>query len=167
VTVTIPPSADPGITGAKVYRTVAGDAGTRKLVGSLTSATGGGVFTDNVADSGLGADAPAANTAGGANTVLEADADAIHLLSASFVLEMAAVKAVQNTGNTGLPNDVVDRRSQSDIFKSRSTEYLKFYRSIIGAPSDNAGPAAASAWKDLDVTMSHGVGPLWHLSGRR
>jgi hypothetical protein len=168
VTVTIPASADSGITGAKVYRTVAGDTGSRKLVGTLTSTTGGGTFTDNVADGSLGtATAPATNTAGGQNTVLDGDADAFAVLAAAYILEMAAVKAVQNTGNTGLPNDVVDRRNQSDIFKSRSAEYLKIYKSMIGTLAGENGPGAASAWADLDVTLFNGFGSLWHGTGNR
>lgn len=166
VTVTIPASTDTGITGAKVYRTTAGDAGSRKLVGTLTSSTGGGVFTDNVADAGLGAVAPTANTAGGTNTVLDGDADALALLAASVLLELAAVKAVQNTGNTGLPNDVVDRRNQSDIFRSRSKELRELYRTMIGAAAVD-GPVGASGFKDLDVPVFQGIGALWHTTGRR
>lgn len=167
VTVTIPASSDSGITGAKVYRTVAGDAGSRKLVGTLTATGGGGVLTDNVADGSLGAVAPTANTAGGANTVLDGDADALAILAASVLLELAAVKAVQNTGNTGLPNDVVDRRNQSDIFRSRSKELREFYRTIIGTAVGEGGPGAASGFKDLDVPILSPVGAIWHTTGRR
>lgn len=168
VTVTIPASLDPGVTGANVYRTIAGDTGSRKYVGTLASATGGGVFTDNVADSGLGtATAPAANTAGGANTVLDGDGDAFAILAASVILELAAVKAVQNTGNTGLPNDVVDRRNQSDIFRSRSKELREMYRAMIGTLTGAEGPGAASGWKDLDVPVLYPVGALWHTTNRR
>lgn len=167
VTVVVPASTDTGITGAKVYRTVAGDTGTRKLVGTLTSSTGGGTFTDNLADSGLGADAPSTNTAGGTNTVLDGDADALAILVAAVILEMAAVKAVQNTGNTGLPNDVVDRRNQSDIFRSRSKEYLSMYKGIIGTLTGEMGPGAASGFADLDVPIFGNFGGLWHPSGRR
>ena len=168
VTVTVPASLDTGITGAKVYRTVAGDAGLRKLVGTLTSSTGGGTFTDNLADSGLGtATAPAANTAGGGNSVLDGDADALSILGAAMILEMAAVKAVQNTGNTGLPNDVVDRRNQSDIFRSRAKEYLNMYKSMIGTLTGEMGPGAASGFKDLDIPIFGNFGGLWHPSGTR
>lgn len=167
VTITVPASLDGGITGAKVYRTVAGDTGSRKLVGTITSADGSGVLTDNVADSGLGAVAPAANTAGGANTVLDGDADAFATLTASVILELAAIKAVQNTGNTGLPNDVVDRRSQSDIFRSRSKELREIYKTLIGTMTGEDGPGAASGWADLDVPILSPVGPLWHTANRR
>lgn len=167
VSVIVPASADTGITGAKVYRTVAGDTGSRKLAGTLTSSTGGGTFTDNLADTGLGGNAPAANTAGGANTVLDGDADALAILGAAVILEMAAVKAVQNTGNTGLPNDVVDRRNQSDIFRSRSKEYLSMYKGMIGTLTGEMGPGAASGWADLDIPIFGNFGGLWHPSGRR
>lgn len=167
VTVTVPASADHGITGARIYRTVAGDSGSRKMAGTLTSSTGGGVFTDNLADTGLGGVAPVANTAGGTNTVLDADGDAFAILAASVILELAAVKAVQNTGNTGLPNDVVDRRNQSDIFRSRSKELRELYRGMIGTLTGDDGPGAASGWKDLDVPILSPVGPLWHTTDRR
>jgi hypothetical protein len=167
VTVTVPASGDSGITGANIYRTVAGDTGNRKLVGVLTSATGGGVFTDNVADAGLGVDAPTTNTAGGTNTVLDGDADALAILGASVILELAAVKAVQNTGNTGLPNDVVDRRNQSDIFRSRAKELLTMYRSMIGTVTGEMGPGAASGFADLDIPIFGNFGGLWHPTSRR
>ena len=167
ISVTIPASGDTGITGAKLYRTIAGDTGSRKLAGTLTSATGGGVLTDNLADAGLGATVPVGNTAGGPNTVLDGDTDAFSILTAAVILELAAVKAIQNTGNTGLPNDVVDRRNQSDVFRSRSKELRDMYRLMVGTLTGEAGPGAASGWADLDVPIFQGVGALWHPTSRR
>jgi hypothetical protein len=77
------------------------------------------------------------------------------------------VKAIQNTGNTGLPNDVVDRRNQSDIFRSRSKELRDMYRGMIGTLSGPDGPGPASAWTDLDIPIFQGVGALWHPTSRR
>lgn len=67
-TVPLPVLTDPAATGWKVYRTVAGDGGDHLLVDTVTPATAGGTpaaptFEDNVADLGLGAAAPAVNTA--------------------------------------------------------------------------------------------------------
>jgi len=54
VTITTGPS---GTTSRKIYRTVAGNTGNYKLVGTVANNTAT-TFNDNVADSGLGADAP-------------------------------------------------------------------------------------------------------------
>lgn len=159
VQVVVPPSEDYGVTGVNVYRTIAGNTGVRKLAGSL--ATNGGTFTDNVADGSLGADIPAANTAGGSNSVDDDDESLLNLLGASFILQMAAAKAAQNTGNTNLPGDVVDRRNQSDIFRSRSKELRDLYSNQVGrGGTDNLG--AHSAFGDLDTSLSDGRGYLWH-----
>lgn len=166
VKVTIP-AADPGqgVTAARVYRQVAGSTGDWLLVGTLTADHGGGIFTDNVADASLGAAAPVTNTAGGVNTVRAGDEDALAALAASLILQLAANKAVQNTGNTGLPNDVVDRRSQSDQFRSRAKELRDWYNAVIGKSADNLAPG--SAVKDLDVDSPSGIGFLWHSKARR
>lgn len=167
VQVTIP-AADvgQGVTGAKVYRQVAGSTGNFLLVGSMTATDGGGVFVDNVADASLGAVAPTTNTAGGANTPMEGHAEALGALVGSQILLMAAIKAVQNTGNTGLPNDVVDRRSQSDIFNSRAKSLREQYNLLVGKAA-TADMRPASAIKDLDVDGSSGLGLLWHSRRNR
>lgn len=91
-------------------------------------------------------------------TILEGDTEAIILLSASVILELAAVKAAQNTGNTSLPSDVVDRRSQSDVFRSRSKELLAWYQQLVGkGTSENL--KGASAFLDLDTQ------PVWRFGG--
>ncbi len=96
-------------------------------------------------------------------SILAADQRAIITLSASMILLIAAVKAVQNTGNTGLPNDIVDRRNQSDIYKSRAKDLRDIYTSQVG--TDEAG-AAASGFIELDADTSYGAGRLWHPAGR-
>lgn len=169
VQLTLPTSAEPGVTAARVYRTVAGDAGSRLLVGEFAiaghSLTGITVY-DNVADGSLGAAAPATNTAGGANTVPDGDEEALAILTGSVYLQLAAVKAAQNTGNTGLPNDIVDRRTQSDIFRSRAKELREHYNVLVGkGPSADLAPASAT--KDLDVPDRWGVGRLWASAGVR
>ncbi len=60
----IPVSSDTLVTGRKIYRTVAGNAGNYKLAATLADNTTT-TATDNLADVGLGANAPALNTAGG------------------------------------------------------------------------------------------------------
>lgn len=99
-------------------------------------------------------------------SVLEADVEALELLTAYHVLEMAARRAVQNTGNTGIPTDIVDRRSQSSEYHARAAELLKTYRSIVGQVDDVGG---ASATRDLDVRPSFvGYGGfLWKPRGTR
>ena len=95
--------------------------------------------------------------------------DALVMLTASQILQVAAARAAQNTGNTGLPNDIVDRRSQSDIFRSRARDLFTTYCQMVGrsASQDGAGSVtAASGFKDLDITGT--AGPLlWHPAGRR
>lgn len=161
VTITIPVSPDYGVTARKVYRTVAGDAGSYLLVGTVANNTAT-TFTDNVADGSLGAAAPSANTAGGANSPDDDDEQKLHLLAASFILQLAANKAVQNTGNTNLPNDVVDRRTQSDIYRSRAKELRDIYNGLVGRGKDAGDIGGHSAFGDLDTDFSDGRGFLWH-----
>lgn len=233
VELTAIPVGPTGTTARKIYRTVAGDTGSRLLVGTLAGNVAT-TFTDNVADGALGATVPSGNTASspdawldglsqlrqvwwpytgdqgedpiddnlwrvnlapGGKTELElmaytaamndvirlvysvpyqlhetdesratvraGDLEALVVLAASLILELAAVKAAQNTGNTSLPNDVVDRRSQSDIYRSRSKELRDLYGSLIGRGS-SADVSGASGIRDLDVLPSHQRGFLWH-----
>lgn len=105
------------------------------------------------------------------STILRGDVVALATLAASFILQLAANKAAQNTGNTSLPNDVVDRRSQSDIYRSRSTELLKIYNMQIGKGLDAADVKGQSGFLDLDVEPSYRFGGLggfvWHPSRTR
>lgn len=99
------------------------------------------------------------------STILAGDKDALVTISAAMILQVAANKAAQNTGNTGLPNDVVDRRTQSDVMRSRSKELMALYATLVGrGGSDNL--KAASGFKDLDVEPSYRFGGLggfmWH-----
>lgn len=93
------------------------------------------------------------------STVKAGDVDALVALSAAMILQVAANKAVQNTGNTGLPGDVVDRRTQSDIFKSRSTDLMKLYNVLVGKGT-SADIKAASGFLDVDIT------PSWRFGGQ-
>jgi hypothetical protein len=103
---------------------------------------------------------------GSSNTPVDADEDALGVLTASLILELAAVRAAQNTGNTGLPNDIVDRRTQSDVFRSRSMELRDIYNTLVGKGS-TANLAGASATRDLDVPARFGLPRLWSPSGVR
>lgn len=93
------------------------------------------------------------------------DQKAAIVISASMILQMAAIKAVQNTGNSGLPNDIVDRRSQSDQFRSRAKELREIYNGLVGKGTA-ADLQPQSGTKDLDVKAGTRNGFLWHpLSG--
>lgn len=225
--------------GWNIYRTIAGDGGTYKLVAFRASGAGS-PFVDNVADVNLGADALTESTAyspdawvdgysdlrsiswpfvaaqqdpdsldentwrtalapnnvtnveffndspatgdiirleftaphivdetdASKSTIRQAFVEAVKVLAASFILQLAANKAAQNTGNTGLPNDVVDRRTQSDILRSRSKELREMYQVLVGKGS-TAELKGASAVKDMDVEPTHRLGMLWHPSRLR
>jgi hypothetical protein len=108
----------------------------------------------------------------GTTTILAGHQRAFEALAAYYVLTMAANLAVQNTGASGLPNDIVDRRTQSDIFRSRAKDLLGIYGSLIGIPGAgtdkaNGSVAPASATKDLDVPAGNPWGFLWHGAGTR
>jgi hypothetical protein len=90
--------------------------------------------------------------------------DALNTLTAVKILELAAIRAAQNTGNTGIPTDVVDRRSQSSEFAARAKSLLSTYQAMVGRSEDGG---AAGATRDLDVAPSYlglgaGNGFLWH-----
>lgn len=96
-----------------------------------------------------------------ATSIRVADQRAIITLAASFILNQAAIKAVQNTGNTGLPNDVVDRRTQSDIYRSRAKELREVYANLVGRGADT-DLSGASGTIELDALTSYRGGFLWH-----
>lgn len=99
------------------------------------------------------------------SSVLAGDWEALAMLAASLVLQIAANKLAQNTGNTGLPSDVVDRRSQADIFRSLAKDLRTIYSTLVGhGPAGDL--AAASGVRDLDVMPGHPAGFLWHHLNR-
>lgn len=100
-----------------------------------------------------------------ATTLPTAALDVLALLTASLVLQLAANRAVQNTGSTGLPNDIVDRRSQSDMFRSRAKELRDQYQQLVGTRR-GTGPVAASVYRDLDVAPGTALGFLWRNTRR-
>lgn len=85
-------------------------------------------------------------------------------LAAALLLRLVANRYLQNTGITGLPNDIVDRRSQSDQAASRAKEMLLIYRDLIGGGEPRG---AASGFKEMDVVSSHNRGSLWHPTSIR
>jgi hypothetical protein len=100
-------------------------------------------------------------------SVRAGDVQALATLAGSFILQLAANKLMQNTGNTGLPGDVVDRRNQSDVARSRAKELREFYNMLVGR-AQVGDVQAASGFRDLDVEPSSGRGDfLWHPSYRR
>lgn len=160
--VTVENSPDAGVLSKNIYMTEAGNAGDDKLAGAIPNNATTGI-TINVADSALGAVAPTANTAGGTNTIPDVHQNAITMLGASFILQMAATRAVQNMGSTGLPNDVVDRRSPADVMRSLAKELRASYDNIMG----KGEVRGTSAWLDMDIGTSHRKGMLWHPTTRR
>jgi hypothetical protein len=95
------------------------------------------------------------------DSILAGDADAFAVLLASILLSMAATRAVQNMGTSSLPNDVVDRRTQVDMWARRSKEYRAQYDAAIGIASTDAPVGGAGVFSDLDVTPSHPLGFVW------
>jgi hypothetical protein len=99
------------------------------------------------------------------DSILASDADAFDLLLASIILLMAATRAVQNMGTSSLPNDIVDRRTQVDMWARRAKEYRALYDQAIGIASpDAASVAGAGLFVDLDASTSHPLGFLWRRS---
>lgn len=164
VAVSIADSPSPGVTAKRAYMTVAGDAGDHKLAGEIPNGSSDEI-TLNVADSSLGTDAPTVNTAGGNNTIPDTDEAAFTLLSASMILQMAAINAVKNLGNTGLPNDVVDRRTPADIMRTLAKDLATRYGQLVGTTASGIKPA--SALIDFDLKPSHRLPYLWHGEARR
>jgi hypothetical protein len=91
--------------------------------------------------------------------------EAFQTLVAALLLRMVANRYLQNAGTTGLPNDVVDRRSQSDQAASRAKEYFALYSELVGG--SDVGRAAASGFVDMDVLTQHNRGMLWKPSNIR
>jgi hypothetical protein len=92
--------------------------------------------------------------------------DALVALTGSLILDLAANKAIQNTGNTNLPNDVVDRRSQASEFRSAAKRWRDNYNLLVGkGAKEDLKPASGSI--DIDVPSSHPSGFLWHSSRER
>ncbi len=91
--------------------------------------------------------------------------EALETVTAAMLLRILANRYLQNTGSTGIPSDVVDRRSQSDQAASRAKDYLALYRDMVGG-GQNAG-SAASGFADMDVLTSHNRGALWHPTNIR
>jgi hypothetical protein len=91
--------------------------------------------------------------------------EALQTLTAAVMLRMVANRYLQNSGSTGLPSDIVDRRSQSDQAASRAKDYLALYRDMVGG--GDSATTAASGFADLDVLTSHNRGSLWHPTNIR
>lgn len=107
-------------------------------------------------------------------SLTSADIQPVATLIAYLICRLASVRYAQNTGSSSLPNDIVDRRSQSDIMASRAKDLRAIYDALVGRGGGESGSVAssgvppASAIRDLDVTMtSHGLGMLYHPSGAR
>jgi hypothetical protein len=90
--------------------------------------------------------------------------EAFETLVAAVLLRMAANRYLQNAGSTGLPSDVVDRKSQSDQAASRAKDLMLLYKDLVGAGEPRG---AASGFKDMNVLTQHNRGFLWHPTNIR
>lgn len=101
-------------------------------------------------------------------SVKDGDVVALQILLGALICEGAAIRFAQNTGNSNLLGDVVDRRSMSDIMNSRAKLLMESYKSLVGAgDTSKDGLVAASGSRDLDIESSHGRGFLWHPTSNR
>lgn len=107
-----------------------------------------------------------ADTVGGVISIRQADIEPFNLLLSSMILLLASTRAVQNMGTTGLPNDIIDRRTQSDLYAKRAKDLYTKYEAAVGIVTVDAPVAAAAAVKDLPVSTSYPGGYLW-LRNRR
>lgn len=100
-------------------------------------------------------------------SVRAGDVDALALLVACQILEMYAAGAVQNTGSTGFPSDVVNRQSTSFEAMRRAADLRARYKALVGVQSESElRPASAIVELDVDPA-SHPYWPLWHHRSRR
>jgi hypothetical protein len=102
-----------------------------------------------------------------ATSVKAGDVSALAVLTGAQILTLYAVRAVQNTGNTGIPADVVDRRSQSDQARSAAKDLIARYRLMVGQRIGATDGPPASAVGEMDVRIGGSNGPLWPALARR
>lgn len=100
------------------------------------------------------------------SSILPGDVEALQTITAVKLLDLYAIRSIQNTGSTGVPSDVVDRRSPSDQARARAKELFATYQALVGRRSSE-DLRAASAIGELDVDTSHPHGFLWHPRGSR
>lgn len=100
-------------------------------------------------------------------SVLLGDWPALEILTGAIICEQAAIRYAQNTGTSMLQGDTVDRRTQSDVMRSRAKNLRDRYAAIVGAGGVDANLQGASATKDLDVSPGTGLGFLFHSRGSR
>lgn len=93
-------------------------------------------------------------------TVSDTKTEALHYLTAVNILEMYAARTIQNTGNTGLMGDVVDRRTPSDQAQSRAKMLYARYCEMVGR-SDEVQPPALSSMGAMNVRPSYAGGFLF------
>lgn len=93
-------------------------------------------------------------------SVRDGDVDALALLVACQILEMYAAGAIQNTGSTGFPSDVVNRQTASGEAMRRAADLRTRYKALVGV-QPQADLKAAGAVFELDVQPMHGLGTLW------
>lgn len=100
------------------------------------------------------------------STIPVGKVDALYTITAAMIAQAAAVRAAQNTGNTSIPSDVVDRRTQDQQYRDAARILMDRYKMIVGRrDAKDLGPASTSI--DLDVQSTHMYGYLWHSRGSR
>ncbi len=87
-------------------------------------------------------------------SVLAGDVEALEVLLASQILLDYAARSLQNTGNTGIPTDIVDRRTPADQARAVAKELFTRYQSMVGNRSDDE-VKAAGATRELDIRPSY------------
>lgn len=95
---------------------------------------------------------------------------AFKTLASAYLMRIASRKAAQNTGTTGLPNDIVDRRTQSGDLNARAKDLFAEYAELMGLSTGGSGESGstskgAHAFKDLDSGLWRGG--LWHPATQR
>lgn len=99
-------------------------------------------------------------------TIVEDDLPALHLLTAAYILEMYAARSLQNTGNTGLMSDVVDRRTPLDQARSMAKDYRARYATLVGRSDSTAESRPLSSIGSHRSTPSFGSTFVFPRGGR-
>jgi hypothetical protein len=153
--VTASPNA--AVTGIKLYSTAAGGS-QRKLLASVANTTA--IYLNNLADAGLGVNAPTTNTTGSSvDTIVLSDREAVATLAASIAARVLAGFYAGTTDPTMTAVNV-SRTTSGEwlaLAKALETDYCRH----LGI-SDLDMIAAASVYGDLDVNLPWQTDRFFH-----
>ena len=96
------------------------------------------------------------------NTILPADQIGFALMLAIVICQLAATRAVQNMGTLSLPSDLVDRRTQADMFARRAKDLRTLYEVAVGIGAADAPVSGASAVAEMRGRPSWPTGFVWN-----